>query len=107
MIAKTVVHQDAELYQWVKNSMPGRVTVKTTDGREYTAEVLYPKGNPGNPLSEDEFKAKFTNMAVWVLGEAQSEELYQRARAVASERNVSELAGLFQSAMKVVSATWV
>lgn len=42
MIAKTAVHQDAELFKRVKNSMPGRVTVRTTDGRELTAEVLYP-----------------------------------------------------------------
>jgi 2-methylcitrate dehydratase len=95
MIAKTVVHQDAELFQRVKNSMPGGVTVHTTDGREFTAEVLYPKGNPENPMTEDEFKAKFMNMAVRVLGEKQSNELYRRARAVAGERDVSELAGLF------------
>lgn len=95
MITKTTVHQDAELFGKVKNSMPGRVTVRTNDGREFTAEVLYPKGNPGNRLSEEEFKAKFTNMAVRVLGEAQSEELYQRARAVAEIPDVSELAGLF------------
>ena len=95
MITKTTVHQDAELFQKVKNSMPGRVTVRTTDGREFTAEVLYPKGNPGNRLSEDEFKAKFTNMADRVLGEKQSDELYQRARALAEEPDVSELAALF------------
>ena len=45
------VHQDAELFQRVKNSMPGRVTVRTNDGREFTAEVLYPKGNPGTRLT--------------------------------------------------------
>ena len=60
--------------------MPGRVTVRTTDGREFTEEVLYPKGNPGNPMTEDEFKAKFMDMAARVLGEAQSDELYSRAR---------------------------
>ena len=95
MIAKTAVHQDAELFQRVTNSMPGRVTVRTTDGREFTAEVLYPKGNPGNPMTEDEFKAKFMNMAARVLGEKQSDELYQRARALTDERDVSGLAGLF------------
>jgi 2-methylcitrate dehydratase PrpD len=94
-MAKTVVHQDAELYQRVQNSMPGRVIVRTTDGRQFTAEVLYPKGNPGNPLTDDEFKAKFMNMAVRVLGDKQSEQLYQRARAVAEERDMSKLAELF------------
>jgi 2-methylcitrate dehydratase len=95
MITKTTVHQDAELFSKVKNSMPGRVTVRTTDGREFTAEVLYPKGNPGNRLSEDEFKAKFANMAVRVLGERQSDELYRRARALTDETDISELAALF------------
>jgi 2-methylcitrate dehydratase PrpD len=75
--------------------MPGRVTVRTTDGRELTSEVLYPKGNPGNPMSEDEFNAKFMNMASRVLGDEQSQELYQRARALADERDMAELAGLF------------
>jgi 2-methylcitrate dehydratase PrpD len=95
MIAKTVVHQDAELFSRVNNTMPGRVTVRTNDGREFTTEVLYPKGNPGNPMTEDEFKAKFMNMAVRVLGEQQSDELYQRACALSEERDVSELARLF------------
>ena len=49
MIPRTVVHQDDELYAKVTNSMPGRVTVRTKDGRELTAEVLYPKGNPREP----------------------------------------------------------
>ena len=95
MITKTTVHQDAELFHKVKNSMPGRVTVRTTDGREFTAEVLYPRGNPGNRLSEDEFKGKFTNMAYRVLGQKQSDELYQRARALADVPDVSELSALF------------
>jgi len=100
MIAKTTVHQDAELFSKVKDSMPGRVTVRTTDGREFTAQVLYPKGNPGNRLSEDEFKAKFSNMAARVLGDTQSDELYQRARALAEEPDVSELSALFSPRRK-------
>jgi 2-methylcitrate dehydratase PrpD len=94
-ILKTTVHQDTELFQRVKNSMPSRVTVRTTDGREFTAEVLYPKGNPGNPMTEAEFKAKFMEMAVRVLGRDQSDELYQRARTLATVQDVSELAPLF------------
>ena len=72
MIPRTVVHQDDELYSEVKNSMPGRVTVRTKDGRELTAEVLYPKGNPSNPLTEEEFEAKYTDMAARVLGDEQA-----------------------------------
>ena len=95
MIPRTVVHQDEELYAKVQNSMPGQVTVRTKDGRELTDEVLYPKGNPANPLSEDEFKGKFMDMAERVLGHEQSDELYRRARELDRVGNVSDLAPLF------------
>jgi 2-methylcitrate dehydratase PrpD len=95
MIMRTTVHQDAELFTRVKDSMPGRVTVRTSDGRELTAEVLYPKGNPGNPLTEDEFKTKYMSMAERVLGPDQAEELYQRARDLRRVGDVAELAPLF------------
>jgi len=97
LISRTVVHQDADLYAKVTNSMPGRVTVRTKDGRELTAEVLYPKGNPGNPLTEDEFKGKFMDMAVRVLGDAQADELYGRARQLDRVDDVSDLAPLFSA----------
>ena len=60
----------------VKTSQPGRVTVRLKDGREFTEEVLYPKGNPSNPMTEDEFKGKFMDMACSGAGcEAQADEL--------------------------------
>ncbi len=95
MIPRTKVHQDTELYERVKNSMPGRVTVRLRDGRQFTDEVLYPKGNPGNPMTEDEFKAKYMDMAARVLGASQGEELYARARDLVRVKDVSELAPLF------------
>jgi 2-methylcitrate dehydratase len=95
MIPRTVVHQDEELYAKVKNSMPGRVTVRTKDGREFGHEVLYPKGSAGNPLTEDEFKAKFMDMAERVLGHDQADQLYERARDLPRVGDVSDLAPLF------------
>ena len=75
--------------------MPGRVTVRTKDGRELTDEVLHPSGNPGNPLTEDEFKAKFMDMAERVLGHDQADELYRRARDLRRVGDVADLAPLF------------
>jgi len=95
MIPRTVVHQDEDLYAKVTNSMPGRVTVRTKAGRTHTAEVLYPKGNPANPLTEAEFKDKFMDMAVRVLGHDQADDLYIRSRALCDVGNVADLAPLF------------
>ena len=98
MVRRTTVHQDDELYGRVRFSMPGRVTVRTKDGRELTDEVLYPKGNPANPMNEGEFKAKFMDMAERVLGRVQSEDLYARGRALDGEADVAGLATLFAPA---------
>ncbi len=46
-------------------------------------------------MTDDEIKAKFMDMAVRVLGQEQSDELYERARKLADVRNVSDLAPLF------------
>jgi 2-methylcitrate dehydratase PrpD len=95
MIPRMTVHQDDDLYLRVENSMPGRVTVRTVDGRTLTAEVLYPKGNPENPMTADDLKGKFMDMAVRVLGQSQSEELYERARDLEGVDDVADLARLF------------
>jgi 2-methylcitrate dehydratase len=94
MLPKISVSQDDELFKRVRNTMPGRVTVHTTDGRVLSAEVLHPKGNAGNRMTEDEFKAKFMDLAVRVLGAEQSEELYTRARSIQDIDDVAELAPL-------------
>lgn len=91
LLTRTVVRQDTEL----RGNMPGRVTVRTKDGRELTDEVLHPSGSPGNPLTEDEFKAKYLDMAERVLGPEQADELYRRARALRTIGDVAELAPLF------------
>jgi 2-methylcitrate dehydratase PrpD len=95
LIPKTVVYQDSEIFERAKDSMPGKIIIRTKDGRELSDEVLYPKGSPGNRLTEAEFKEKFMEMAVRVLGQAQSEELYKRALALTDIRNVADLAPLF------------
>jgi 2-methylcitrate dehydratase PrpD len=95
MIPRTTVHHDQELYKSVVNSQPGRVTVRLKDGREFTAEVLYPKGNPSNRMTEEEFRGKFTNMVDRVLGPEQSGELYDRVRALPDVADVADVATWF------------
>ncbi len=54
-----------------------RVVIKTTDGREFEKELDYPKGDPRNPLTDDEIAGKFNALAE---GIATSEDV-QRMRA--------------------------
>ena len=54
-----------------------KVVIRTTDGREVTEQLDYPKGDPRNPLTDDEIKGKFTALAD---GIATAEDV-QRMRA--------------------------
>ena len=63
--------------------MPGRVTVRTTDGREFTDGGALSEGQSSEPDGRRRVRGKFMNMAERVLGDEQSDELYQRAREVA------------------------
>src|SRR5690606_34810570 len=38
---------------------PSRVTITTTDGRSYAKRVDVPKGDPRDPMTEDEIAVKF------------------------------------------------
>lgn len=43
----------------------GKVTVKTTDGRQLHGRVDEPKGDPGNTLSREEITAKALRLAAY------------------------------------------
>ena len=43
------------------------VTIRTTDGREFTKQLDYPKGDPRNPLTDKEIEEKFTALAEPVM----------------------------------------
>jgi 2-methylcitrate dehydratase len=45
------------------------VTIHTTDGRELTKQVDYPKGDPRNPLTDQEIEEKFDALCAPVLTE--------------------------------------
>jgi 2-methylcitrate dehydratase len=43
------------------------VKITTTDGREFSEQLDYPKGDPRNPLSDREIEEKFAALAEGVL----------------------------------------
>lgn len=98
MIGKISVHNDEELFTQVRNSMPGAVTVRTTDGREFHAVVQYPRGNARNRLPEPEFFGKFLHMTERVIGREQATELYEQARRVQDIADIAELGPLLSPA---------
>jgi 2-methylcitrate dehydratase len=54
---------------------PSRVTITTNDGKEYSTRVDVPKGDPRDPMTEEEIAVKFTALGGDVIGKDQCEKL--------------------------------
>ncbi|OZI74961.1 MmgE/PrpD family protein [Bordetella genomosp. 12] len=71
---RTTMSLDEEVDQAYPQRWIGKVKVRTTDGRELSAKVEEPKGDPGNTLSRAEIEAKMRSLGVYG-GAARAEEL--------------------------------
>jgi 2-methylcitrate dehydratase PrpD len=56
---------------------PAAAEIETHEGRKFTDQIEYPKGDPENPLSGEELKQKFLNMVAPVLALKQAEQLME------------------------------
>ncbi|HEY8491891.1 MAG TPA: MmgE/PrpD family protein [Dehalococcoidia bacterium] len=72
LMARVRAEPDPALDALYPAQWPSVVTVRTRDGRTLERRVDHPKGDPENPLTEDEVVAKFHAMAAPVTGEARA-----------------------------------
>lgn len=59
LMHKVVLVKDAAIEETFPREWPARVTIELSHGPSYEKFVRYPKGDPENPLTWDELKAKF------------------------------------------------
>jgi 2-methylcitrate dehydratase len=74
--------------------MACRFELRFKDGREMTMVGVNPKGHPLNPMSDDEFAAKFLGQAEPLLGGCQSTELLQTLRKLEGEPSLERVFAL-------------
>ena len=70
------------------------VTIHTTDGREFTKQLDYPKGDPRNPLTDQEVEEKFDALAAPVLSDEARKRLKDAVWSLEKVGSVSELMDL-------------
>ena len=75
----------------------GKVTVRTTDGRELHARVDEPKGDPGNTLSRAEVEDKAVRLAQF-SGAATAAEVHALARTVLALPSLDRVGTLLPAA---------
>lgn len=59
------VHVNEELTSWSPQRRAAIVKITTTEGKEFSHEVDYPKGEPENPMTKQEVIGKYQDMVVY------------------------------------------
>jgi 2-methylcitrate dehydratase len=70
---------------------PSRVTITTNDGKSYSTRVDVPKGDPRDPMTEDEIAVKFTALGGDVIGKDRCKKLQKFIMNLDSAEKVNEL----------------
>jgi 2-methylcitrate dehydratase len=94
---KIVVIADPEIEKVFPALQRVVVTIHTTDGRELTKQLDYPKGDPRNPLTDQEVEEKFEALAEPVMTEGTRRKAIDAIWALEKQSSVSELMQLFRA----------
>jgi 2-methylcitrate dehydratase len=68
-----------------------KVTIRTSDGREVSGRVEFPKGDPRNPLTRDELLQKFDGLTAGVLDARQRQRILDNVEGLETLQTVDEL----------------
>lgn len=77
MLAKVEIIADPELNKLYPEKFPAVVTIETKDGKSYTKEVMYPGGDPMNPIPLEGLKDKFRGLVAPTFDAARTEKIIQ------------------------------
>jgi len=76
------------------------VDITTVDGRSYSKQLDYPKGDPRNPLTDAEIEEKFAALADGVLSAKAQKKLVEAIWNLDEIKSVSDLMALMKADMR-------
>ena len=94
VLQKIKVVSDPEIDELFPRIKRARVTITTTDGQRYTAQTDVAKGDPADPMSDEDIIAKFRANARGVLSSERMDEVTEatwRLDRLANMRKYMEL----------------
>ena len=75
------------------------VNIETTDGRKLTKQLDYPKGDPRNPLTDQEVEEKFSALAEGVLSKSAQKRVKDAIWRLERVDSITDLMSLMESDM--------
>jgi 2-methylcitrate dehydratase len=94
MMKKIKVKADPEIDDLFPGVKRARVTITAKDGKKYTEQTDLAKGDPGNPLTDEELTAKFRANSEGVLSGGRIDEIIEATWRVDSLENISDYMAL-------------
>ena len=76
---------------------PSQVTITLNGGNQHQQRVDVPKGDPRDPMTEDEIAEKFTALGKAVVGEDRCKQLRALIMAIDGEENLDKLFALMMA----------
>jgi len=73
---------------------PCIMEVKTKDGKRFRCRVDFPKGDPDNPLSEEEIEVKFKELASMVLPDKKTKDIVRAMADLEKVKDISDFLSL-------------
>jgi 2-methylcitrate dehydratase len=96
-LRKVEVEADPEIEALFPELQRVVVTIHTANGRELTKQIDFPKGDPRNPLTDDEIEEKFDALAAPVLSEDRRRQIKEAVWTLERQESISELMHLLRT----------
>jgi len=96
-LKKVVVVADPEIEKVFPALQRVVVTIRTADGKEFTNQLDYPKGDPRNPLTDREIEEKFSALASPIMSKASQKKIIKEVWDLEKLENVSEFMKLLRA----------
>jgi 2-methylcitrate dehydratase len=96
-LKKIVVAADSDIEKVFPALQRVIVRIHTIDGREFSQQLDYPKGDPRNPLTDSEIEEKFEALAEPVMSREARRRAIDAIWSLEKQANVTELMKLFRA----------
>ncbi|MFQ5650426.1 MAG: MmgE/PrpD family protein [bacterium] len=80
---------------------PSKVTIRLKNGQEHSAQLDYPKGDPREPMSEQDLDNKFRSLCTPVLSEAKQKEIKRAVWQMEEFQTINEFMQLLKADKEV------
>jgi 2-methylcitrate dehydratase PrpD len=91
LMTKVKVSASTDLDRHYPKYWSGRVEVRLLDGQTYSEEVIIPKGESGNPMTQSEVEEKFLSLAAPVLGDEKAQTFIEGVQSLDERDSLAPL----------------